>query len=342
MHPMANLNKRKRVWVWLPQFSGRRGDLEGFRGIVAQRSSIGSGCPESLSFKGPRIHSWPCGGVSVIHAVIDAIVALAALVAILDYFGLKPKHPLWGLAMPLNRNWKLGIMLGLVAASLGLSGYGFYRSLRPRIVERIVEKPVDRVVERVVQAECPKSAVQSSVPPKSVHAAGVSTSGSSSPAVGGITQGAGSIAQVGGSHNQATIVSESPDLTMSETQEKQVAESLGQGTLAGIKISLTILQPSKSTQDFGVKFRRALESSGALVTTNEAGMLMPPVGTILHKGISVTSFPPEAIQSLRRIGRALMSAQIIKIPLHCDPLNSPSIEILINRGMDEEEQTKQP
>lgn len=96
----------------------------------------------------------------MIAHMVDCVVALAALVAILDYFGIKPKRPLWGILMPLSRNWKLGIMLTLVAASLGMSGYGIYHSLRPKVVEKTVtvtvEKPVDRIVEKIVQAECPK------------------------------------------------------------------------------------------------------------------------------------------------------------------------------------------
>ncbi len=65
------------------------------------------------------------------QTIFDWLFALAALVAILDYFGFKPKQPHWGPSMPLNRNWKLGIMLVLVAASLGMSGFSFYRSLHP-------------------------------------------------------------------------------------------------------------------------------------------------------------------------------------------------------------------
>jgi hypothetical protein len=95
----------------------------------------------------------------VIRVAFDVLIALAALVAILDYFGVKPKQPMWGLSMPLNRNWKLAMMLSLVASSLVFSGYGYYRSSRPLIVERIVEKPVDRIVEkpveRIVQRDCP-------------------------------------------------------------------------------------------------------------------------------------------------------------------------------------------
>jgi hypothetical protein len=60
----------------------------------------------------------------------------------------------------LNRKRKLAIMLTVVGASLAFSGYNFYRSLRPKIVEKTVivtvEKPVDRVVEKVVHTDCPK------------------------------------------------------------------------------------------------------------------------------------------------------------------------------------------
>jgi hypothetical protein len=56
----------------------------------------------------------------VIGHVVDCIVGLAALVAILDYFGIKPKRSLWGVLVPLTKNWKLGIMLTLVLASLGM------------------------------------------------------------------------------------------------------------------------------------------------------------------------------------------------------------------------------
>jgi hypothetical protein len=91
--------------------------------------------------------------------LLDCLLAVAALVAVLDYFGIKPKKPVWGLAMPLSRNWKLVIMLVLVAASLGMSGYGIYRSLRPKIVGRIVEK--DRPVP--VAVPCPPE------PAKEIH-----------------------------------------------------------------------------------------------------------------------------------------------------------------------------
>jgi len=97
----------------------------------------------------------------MVHQVFDWLIGLAAFVAILDYFGFKPKQPLWGQAMPLSRKWKLAMMLGLVASSLCLSSYSFYRSLHPKIVEKIVEKPVDRIVEKLVPQECPSTPVSS-------------------------------------------------------------------------------------------------------------------------------------------------------------------------------------
>jgi hypothetical protein len=88
----------------------------------------------------------------VFNLIVGVVTTLAALFYILDYFGVKPKQPLWGLPVPLSRNWKLGIMLFLVAVSLGMSAYGFYRSLRPKIVEKVVEK----TVEKPVATPCPE------------------------------------------------------------------------------------------------------------------------------------------------------------------------------------------
>ncbi|MFI5091926.1 MAG: hypothetical protein ACHQIK_00640 [Candidatus Acidiferrales bacterium] len=86
------------------------------------------------------------------HSIIDALVGLAAVVAILNFFGIKPKQlPSWRI-MPLSQKWKLAIMLALVAAALGMSGYNFYRALRPKTVERTVEK----VIEKPVSIPCPE------------------------------------------------------------------------------------------------------------------------------------------------------------------------------------------
>jgi len=90
------------------------------------------------------------------QGILNILVGLAALVAILDYFGVKPKQRSDGGKMSIGRRWKLVLMLSLVAASLALSGYGFYRSIHPLIVEKIVEKPVDRIVEKSVPMLCPE------------------------------------------------------------------------------------------------------------------------------------------------------------------------------------------
>ncbi len=93
---------------------------------------------------------------------LEILGAIASLAVVLDYFGIKPTAEAWGSIMALSQKWKLGIMLGLVGLTLWFSGYGFYRSLHPRIVEKIVEKPVDKIVERIVQADCPKVQTRSS------------------------------------------------------------------------------------------------------------------------------------------------------------------------------------
>lgn len=104
--------------------------------------------------------------MSVWSDIVDAFVILASLVAILDYFGIKPKS-LGGTLVPFSRRWKLAIMLILVGASAALSGYGFYRSLRPRIIEKIVERPVEKIVPCPEQKEPVVTPVPGAKPPKS-------------------------------------------------------------------------------------------------------------------------------------------------------------------------------
>jgi hypothetical protein len=84
-------------------------------------------------------------------------VALASLVAILDYFGIKPNSQSLGHVMPLSKKWKLVVMLALVIASLGMSGYSLYRSIRPKIIEKVVEK----IIEKPVPSPCPATPTES-------------------------------------------------------------------------------------------------------------------------------------------------------------------------------------
>lgn len=100
--------------------------------------------------------------------IVDIVVLLASVVAVLDYFGIKPKQRVEGVKMTLSRKFKLALMLILVAASFGLSAYSFYRSRHPITivekvpVEKIVEKPVERIIEKLVPQKCPKVVSQSS------------------------------------------------------------------------------------------------------------------------------------------------------------------------------------
>jgi hypothetical protein len=70
--------------------------------------------------------------------IIDWVVGLAALVAVLEYFGIKPKAKAEGESRMSSGNfpskkWKLVLMLFLVASSLGMSSYSlFFRHPEPR------------------------------------------------------------------------------------------------------------------------------------------------------------------------------------------------------------------
>jgi hypothetical protein len=87
--------------------------------------------------------------------VVDCVVCFAAFLAILDYFGIRLDHPAGGLPISRNRKWKMGVMLCLVAAGLGMSIHAFYRSFRPKIIEKVVEKPVEHAIVRTVSIPCP-------------------------------------------------------------------------------------------------------------------------------------------------------------------------------------------
>jgi hypothetical protein len=110
----------------------------------------------------PKIFAWLDGGSPVTPfwtLVAEVLGALASIAVILDYFGIKPNSEVWGSIMALSQKRKLVIMLFLVGLMLWFSGYGFYRSLKPKIVERIVEKPVEKIEEKtvLVPQECPKT-----------------------------------------------------------------------------------------------------------------------------------------------------------------------------------------
>jgi hypothetical protein len=165
--------------------------------------------------------------VDIAWHVLDCVVVFAALLAILDYFGIKRDHPFWGLRMPLNQRWKLGIMLCLVTASLVMATYAFVRAYRPKIV--VTEKPVEKISERTIQLDCP-IAKPTTNKHKTLPATAnkdVSSSGENSPPIGSVTQGAGSAF----SNNQqggitaATINMAPPARTLSSQQKASIIDA---------------------------------------------------------------------------------------------------------------------
>jgi hypothetical protein len=162
----------------------------------------------------------------VFQNILNLLVGLGALVAILEYFGVKPRAVSRGAFMPLSKRWKLGVMLALVAASLGLSGYSFYQSLHPKTVEKVVEKPVEKIVTK----ECPKSPSQA--PPKTISAAPkkpksatssppaqTATGGNTGQVGGGVTIGPCSNVQIGGSGNEARTNCLPPERHLTDAQK---------------------------------------------------------------------------------------------------------------------------
>lgn len=138
--------------------------------------------------------------------VLAIIGAVASLVAILDYCGVKPGKP-W--PRVLSQNVKLGLMLLLVLLTVGLSVRSFYLARRPRIVEKIVDRPVS--VPCPLTSEGPKTinTRAPTFPQKRLEQQQGSVrgnvSGDKNAQVGSLTQGAGSVAQIGGENNSATV-----------------------------------------------------------------------------------------------------------------------------------------
>jgi hypothetical protein len=128
----------------------------------------------------------------VLTLILGVLSGLAALVAILDFFGFRPRKPMLASPMSPGRVWKFVVMLVVIASSLALSGIAFYRSLRPKIVEKIVEKPVVKVVEKAVQVPCPEKPREAKQGKSSSPKPPVMVSGVNNPPIGTVTQGAAS------------------------------------------------------------------------------------------------------------------------------------------------------
>jgi hypothetical protein len=207
----------------------------------------------------------------------DTIIDIAALVAILDYFGLRPKSVSSWNIMPLSRRWKLILMLSLVAAALGMSGFNFYRSLHPKIIEKVVTK----TIEKPVPIPCPEPAkVQQSEKKKNTpdDASGKQQPGKENVQSGSITQGCGSIQQ-GGKGNQASVNCGPPPLPrISNTQANEI--SLALGAYAGRKANIYVVEPTDDANKLATDLDLALKNAGIKSE---------------YAGSAVTGFPVEQV-----------------------------------------------
>jgi hypothetical protein len=193
--------------------------------------------------------------------VLEITGAVASVVVILDYFGIKPTAVAWGSIMALNQKWKLIIMLGLVGLTLWFAGYGFYRSLRPKIIERIVEKPVDRVVEkeRIVQAECPKTEADGTAKSKAKKDASPATPSQQPP----ITQdcGGGNCAASVGQQGGVTAGQYNVD-TDRRLSPKQIADIGAAKTACATMPFVNVTASSDEAKRYAYQFIGALHAAG--------------------------------------------------------------------------------
>jgi hypothetical protein len=246
------------------------------------------------------------GGVCSLQSALNLLIALAALIAILDWFGIKPSPQSWGVVMPPSRRWKLAIMLGLVAASLGLSGYAFYRTLRPKIVEKIVEKPV----EKLVSQECPKPDItkQQSVegkegkPISQIPIAPPQTAtGDNNAQVGGsVTAGPCSNVQIGGTGNQANTNCLPPSRHVSPKQAEDLKRCLS--SYQGQAIELWTAPNQREVSTFGNELEAAFKGSGVKVdrsTVTSFDAVPPPL--IVSVGVNKQVFGMKLLECLDAI-----------------------------------------
>ena len=147
---------------------------------------------------------------------VEILATLASVVVILDYFGIKPDANAWRGIMSLSQRWKLVIMLLVVALSLGLSLYSFYRSRNHKLVEK------EKIVEKLVPQECPKCE-SLAAPPKKTGASltaphgappQTATGNNNGQVAGNITTGNCNAVQVGGNKNQAQVNCTPPPLEL--------------------------------------------------------------------------------------------------------------------------------
>lgn len=149
------------------------------------------------------------------------------------------------------------------------------------------------------------------------------------------------IAVSGGTVNNPTVnnVTALPDMTMSDEQERKVADSIGD-QFAGADVTVTAVQPDQNTRDVSDRLTRVLQSKGAKVEYDTAQMYIPPAGMTLHKGLSITSFPSERKAAVDTLVAALGDAGVVKfIPIYNH--RDSKIGIVVNRSAETPEEAKQ-
>lgn len=251
------------------------------------------------------------------QAIANGLFALAALVAILDYFGIKPNQPHWSLSLPLSRNWKLIMMLGLVGVSLGFSVYGFVRSVRPKTVERVVEKPVEKMVEKLVPQECPKQDCPKASRVRKQDSVPTATASDRGGAVASLAQGPGSIAQVGGTGNAAEVQNYgtlSSPLALSDEQANAVTAAMS--VFAGKVIVIRLVNPTPTNSAFADALQKALEGANMQVVRLVTGLTMAWGSGHTPAGLSCGyefSRQPE----IETLGVALQRLKVISEPIPC-------------------------
>ena len=149
------------------------------------------------------------------------------------------------------------------------------------------------------------------------------------------------IAISGGNVTNPTVnnVTALPDVTMTDSQEKQISDSIGD-LFAGADVTVTAVQPSPNTRDVSERLTRVFKSTGANVEYDIVQMYVPAAGMTLHKGLSITSFPSERKAAVDTLVKALGDRGVIKVvPIY--DRRDKRIEIVVNRSADTEEEARQ-
>jgi hypothetical protein len=149
------------------------------------------------------------------------------------------------------------------------------------------------------------------------------------------------IAISGGNVSNPTVnnITALPDVTMSDEQEKQISDSIGD-LFAGADITVTAVQPDQNTRDFSSSLVRIFKLKGANVEYDTVQLYAPAAGMTLHKGVSITSFPSERKSAVNTLVEALGNAGIAKVvPIY--DRRDRKIEIFVNRSADTQEEAKQ-